>query len=178
MKKALVILIGLSMLVVVSCASKPAEIQEFEDYVVETVLYFPDIQGNLGPMNIRNQDTQLGWGSNGTDGKQGLDIEKFTTAKTLVLQLTGKPAGGLQVIWQGTADGWNWNQNDGVLSDTGVPNAAKGATLSASNVLTIDLTKALNKYAEYQTCEQVKILLGYYSPNIAALGITKADFTY
>jgi hypothetical protein len=182
MKKALIILAGLCMLMTLSCASsKGSDSALFsdEEFKAETIWYFPDIQGNLGPMNIRNQATQMGWGSEGTDNKEGQPVENFTTAKFLVLQLSAKPTGGLQMIWQGDSDGWNWNQNDGVLADDGTPNAAKGATLSDDNVLTIDLSKALNKYSDmFVNNTKTKILLGYYSPNVEALGITKAEFTY
>nr|AXS01229.1 hypothetical protein [uncultured bacterium] len=182
MKKALIILAGLCVLMTLSCASsKGSDSSLFsdEEFKPETIWYFPEIEGTLGPMNIRNQDTQMGWGSDGTDNKDGQPIENFITAKFLVLHLADKPAGGLQIIWQGDSDGWNWNQNDGVLSDKGEPNAAKGASLSEDNVLTIDLSKALNKYSDYFVNNtKTKILLGYYSDDVAALGIKKADFLY
>jgi len=123
-----------------------------------------------------NNDNQKGWGSNGTDDKETtLDIEDLKAAKFLVLELSKKPTGGLQLIWQGDKnDNWSWTQNDGILSDTGSPSAAKGATLSGDNVLKIELSKALKDYSKLTACTKAKIFIAYYTGGVAGLGITRA----
>jgi hypothetical protein len=176
MKKALVVLVVLSLTMALSCASSGGgsslEIPE------KRALDLPgDISGNLGDFTVTNNPTQKGWCTEGTDGKDvPLQVEDVIAAKFLVLQLGSKPTGSLQVIWQGDGNGWGWTQNDGVLADDGTPNAAKGAVLSADNVLRIELSKAFVNYDQIKDCTQFKMYLGYYSDDISSLGITKADF--
>jgi hypothetical protein len=175
MKKALVLLAVLCLTLALSCASSGGGgLAEPE----RTVMALPgDISGNLGDFTVTNQPTQRGWLTDGTDGKEvPLQIETVIAAKFLVLQLGSKPIGGLQVIWQGDGNGWGWAQMDGVLANDGTPNADKGAVLSADNVLRIELSKAFVNYDLIKESTQFKMFLGYYSDNIADLGITKADF--
>jgi uncharacterized protein YxeA len=128
----------------------------------------------LGDFTASNNDNQKGWGSNGTDDKEtNLAIEDLKAAKYLVLELSKAPSGGLQVIWQGDGNAWDWAQNDEILSDTGSPNAAKGASLSG-NVLKIELSKALKDYSKLAASTKAKIFIAYYSPDAAGLGITRA----
>jgi hypothetical protein len=178
MKKALVVLAVLCLTMALSCASSGggSALSEPERQVVALP---GDISGNLGDFTTTNQPSQRGWLTNGTDGKEvSLEIETVIAAKFLVLQLGSKPIGGLQLIWQGDGDGWSWNQNDGVLADDGTPNAAKGAVLSADNVLRIDLSKGFVKFDKIKDCTSFKMFLGYYSDDVSSLGITKADFEF
>jgi hypothetical protein len=129
----------------------------------------------LGDFTAINNDNQKGWGSNGTDDKETtLDIEDLKAAKFLVLELSKKPTGGLQVIWQGDGNSWDWAQNDGILSDTGSPSASKGATLSGDNELKIELSKALKDYSKLAASTKAKIFVAYYTGGVAGLGVTRA----
>jgi len=87
------------------------------------------------------------------------------------------PTGGLQLIWQGTGNSWDWDQADDILDSNGNPNAAKGSILNG-NKLTIELSKALKNYDDFVESYMAKILLGYYSPDIAGLGVIKAYLLY
>jgi len=128
----------------------------------------------LGNFTVSINDTQKGWASNGTDSlTTTLDIADLKAAKYLVLELSGAPTGGLKMIWLGDANSWSWTDTDGVLGDTGTPDASKGATLS-DNVLKIELSKALKDYNKLAASTQVKLFIEYSSPDIAGLGITKA----
>ncbi|MDR0293872.1 MAG: hypothetical protein LBH95_06955 [Oscillospiraceae bacterium] len=119
----------------------------------------------LGAFTAENSDTQKGWASNGTDDKEtNLSIETLTGAKTLVLELSAAPTGGMQIIWQGDGDSWTWNQTDGVLPDTG----------TEKTTLRIDLASTLKNYDKFKASTKAKIFIGYYSNNIADLGITRA----
>ena len=119
----------------------------------------------LGDFTISNGDTQKGWASNGTDNKEtNLSIETLTSAKTLVLELSKAPAGGLQIIWQGNGDDWAWNQTDGVIPSEG----------TEETTIRIDLATALKNYSKFKSSTEAKILLGYYSDNMADLGVTRA----
>ena len=119
----------------------------------------------LGDFTTINNDTQKGWGSNGTDNKEtNLSIETLTSAKTLVLELSKAPTGGLQVIWQGNGDDWAWNQTNDVIPSDG----------TTETTIRIDLASTLKNYAKFKASTEAKILLGYYSENIADLGITRA----
>jgi hypothetical protein len=174
MKKALLVLAILCVAMAMSCASGGGT-QVVAPEPTRPVL--PGIiKGNLGDYTSINQPTQKGWCSNGTDLTiTDLEVEDLIAAKFLVLKLKSKPIGGLQVIWQGDGNDWFWAQTDGVLSDSGVPNAAKGATLSADNVLTIELSKALRDPEKLAKSTQAKIYLGYYSDNIDDLGVFEAN---
>ena len=119
----------------------------------------------LGDFTTINNDTQKGWGSNGTDNKEtSLSIETLTSAKTLVLELSKAPTGGLQVIWQGNGDDWAWNQTNDVIPSDG----------TTETTIRIDLASTLKNYAKFKASTEAKILLGYYSENISDLGITRA----
>nr|AGS51647.1 glycoside hydrolase family 5 [uncultured bacterium contig00026] len=131
--------------------------------------------GDFTWINNDNPDKQKGWRSNGTDNTTtDLDIADLKAAKYLVLELSSAPTGGLQIVWQGNYNSnWDWNQTDGILA-SGVPDATKGAALSEDFVLTIELSLALTNYSQLASCTQAKFLLGYFSPDIAGLGITSA----
>jgi hypothetical protein len=132
-------------------------------------------QVELGAFTVSTDNAgQKGWATDGTDGiSTTLKIEDLIAAKYLVLELSKAPSGGLQMIWQGDGNAWDWAQNDGVLGDAGSPNASKGASLSG-NVLKIELSKALKDYSKLAASTKAKLFIAYYTPDIAGLGITKA----
>lgn len=120
---------------------------------------------DLGDFTAINSDTQKGWCTNGVDNiTTALTIEQLTSAKTLILELSKAPTGGLQIIWQGDGDSWTWNQTDGVIPDAG----------SDQTKIEIDLASTLKNYEAFKASTQVKVFLGYYSDNIDGLGVTKA----
>ena len=121
-----------------------------------------------------NGDTQKGWCTDGVDNT-GTDLtaEDMVRATQLVLKLAQAPSGGLQFIWQGDGNNWGWAQQDGILNNDGT--ATDIGTLSADGkTLTIDLKKAIKGYDEFIVSTKIKFFLGYYSPNIEALGIEEA----
>jgi hypothetical protein len=124
-----------------------------------------------------NNATQSGWCTDGTDDKDTPLLAKtLVAAKYVVLELDHAPTGGLQFIWQGNGDGWTWNEQGGVLTNTG--GATDMATVTEGDdgifTLKIDLSKAVKNYEGFLASTQVKFFIAYYSPNVAALGITKA----
>jgi hypothetical protein len=131
---------------------------------------------DLGDFTWVNNDTQKGWRSNGTDSTEtDLQINELVTAKYLVLELSAPPAGGFQIVWQGTGD-WGWNSNS-ILTDSGEAIPDKGTSIEG-NTLKIELSLALVKYEQFQGSTQAKILLAYYSPDIDGLGIEEAYLLY
>ena len=135
------------------------------------------------PFTIVNNANQKGWKANGCDDDKPpfetkLELDDFKAAKFLVLELGTKPTGGLQIIWQGDKNsGWAWTQNDEVLKNgDGSPDPAKGAKWRDEEklILEIELKKAMKSYVNLKKCEKAKIYLGYYSPNVDELGITRA----
>jgi hypothetical protein len=174
MKKALVVLAVLCLTMALSCASSGGSSLSLPDQ--QRAAGPGEIGGRLGDFTTTNQPTQRGWCTNGTDGKEvDLTMDEILAAKFLVLQLSKKPVGGLQMIWQGDGNNWAWDQMDGVLSDAGGPNSSKGATLSDDLVLRIELSKALKNYNKVADCTQFKMYLGYYSTSVQSLGIITAD---
>jgi hypothetical protein len=174
MKKALLVLVTLCFVMALSCGSggTPKPVKEPKRPELPGL-----ISGNLGDYTAINQPTQKGWCSNGVDNTlTDLEVADFVNAKFLVLKLKSKPTGGLQLIWQGDKNNWTWEQQDGILSNSGAPNANRGATLSDDNVLTIELSKALKNYSRMERCTLVKIYLGYYSKTVDDLGVFQADF--
>jgi uncharacterized protein YjdB len=137
---------------------------------------------NLGYFTIDNHDSQKGWCTDGTDGiSTSLNIDDLIAAKFLVLELTAKPTGGLDMIWQGDVwqggVDWTWNQQDGILSNTGEPDTQLGAAImqgAGKVILRIELSKALKNYNAFILNTKAKIFIAYYSPDIDALGITRA----
>jgi hypothetical protein len=179
MKKALFVLVTLCVAMALSCASGGGGGTQLGEAGPIRPVLPGDITGNLGDYTTINQDTQKGWCSNETDNiATDLEADAFIRAKFLVLKLKSKPIGGLQLIWQGDGNSWAWAQTDGILSDSGVPNAARGVTLSADNVLRIDLSKSLKDYGLVAGCTKIKFYLGYYSDDIDSLGVYQADFEY
>jgi len=129
----------------------------------------------LGDFNVSNGGTQKGWHSSNMSDESILstvDIADFIAAKYLVLELNAVPTGGMQIIWQGDSDDYGWNQED-ILSNLGAADASKGTSFEGTT-LKIELSKALKNYSVYITNTKVKILIAYYSPDIAGLGVTKA----
>ncbi|MDR0325857.1 MAG: hypothetical protein LBI19_07185 [Oscillospiraceae bacterium] len=119
----------------------------------------------LGDFTAINNESQKGWGSNGTDDKEtNLPIETLTSAKTLVLEFSKPPTGGMQIIWQGDGDDWAWNQTNGVIPDGG----------TEETTIRIDLAKTLINYDKFKASTHAKIFLGYYSTNVDDLGVTRA----
>ena len=134
----------------------------------------------LGDFTSENNENQKGWATVGLDEGSlvgNIPIAKMKAAKNIVLELSAAPVGGLQVFWQGDGDNWGWNQTNGVLSDAGVPDADKGASLDGTT-LTIEIAKAFNAYEGVAASTKVKFFLGYYNGGIAGLGITKATLTF
>jgi LPXTG-motif cell wall-anchored protein len=114
---------------------------------------------------VKNNDTQAGWASNGTDNMTtDLTIEQLTSAKYLILELGAAPIGGMQFIWQGDGDGWAWNQTDGVIPNEG----------TSETTIVIDLAATAKNYSAFQSSTQAKVFLGYYSNTVADLQITRA----
>jgi len=115
-----------------------------------------------------NGDTQQGWATDGVDDvASSLTADDFHAAKYLVLELGAAPTGGLQFIWQGDGDGWAWTQTDGVVGNDGTD----------QTTIVIELATTAKNYDKFLASEQIKIFLGYYSPDIAGLKIEKAYFT-
>jgi uncharacterized repeat protein (TIGR02543 family) len=133
-----------------------------------------------------------GWASNGYDSiETDLDIEVLLSAEYLVLELTGKPVGGVQIAWQGIGPGVeksDWFQLD-VLQNNGNPNPERGTSWDAeNNLLIIQLSLALNgtrsgtydptSYGKFMSCTSgAKILIGYWSGSpsgLPSLGIQSA----
>jgi hypothetical protein len=111
-------------------------------------------------MNNRNSDTQWGWLTDGTDGKESPYLaEDFAAAQQLVLEFTSPPRGQIQIIWHGSSNGWTWQEL--------VVNP--GGDLETTELI-IDLTK-MNDYDKFQEIEydedgevttQIKMYLGYF----------------
>jgi len=124
-----------------------------------------------------NGDSQKGWQI--AKGKQA-------NAEKLVLNLSAKPSGGMQLIWQPISGGWN--QADGVLADNGSAVSGVSTWDAAKLTLTIDLTKLstldnsehqfkYNEFIAFNT-EDTKLFIGYYSSTIADLGVRRAYLTF
>jgi hypothetical protein len=140
-------------------AEEPAEEVE---YAIEGPYM---ILAEMGDFNVENNATQRGWGGGGVDDIETVvPMEAFINAKYLVLELSAAPTGGLQVIWQGDGDNWGWNETSGVIPNTG----------TSETTIVIELADTLKNYEAYLTNTMVKIFLGYYSPDIAGLGVTRA----
>ena len=123
---------------------------------------------DLGAPTVVNNDTQKGWSTNGVDGiTTKFSAEDFNTATTLTLEFASAPVGGMQLIWQGDADNWAWNQKDGVIPDNG----------TSETKLVIDLPSTLKNYDAFTKSSQIKIFLGYYSNGFDDLQITKATLS-
>jgi hypothetical protein len=126
--------------------------------------------------------------STGSGSQKGWQIEKGkqANAEKLVLNLSVKPAGGMQLIWQPITGGWN--QADGVLTDDG--NEVSGvSTWDAQKLtLTIDLTQLATldtetnkfKYDDFIAfnTSDTKLFIGYYSDGVDDLGIRRAYLTF
>jgi hypothetical protein len=128
----------------------------------------------LGDFTVENSATQKGWCTNGMDSKEtSLSIEDLLAAKYLVLELSAAPTGGMQIIWQGDGkSSSDWNQTNSVLGNNGEDSDM--ATV-VGTTLTIELSKAFKDYdTVFQLCTQAKFFVGYYSTNVADLGITSA----
>lgn len=111
-----------------------------------------------------NNDTQKGWATNGTDGNEtDLTIEQLASATTLVLEFGAAPTGGMQVIFQCDGDDWAWNQNNGIIPDSG----------TTETKIEIDLT-SLTGWTAVTGSTQAKFFLGYYSNGFDDLKITRA----
>ena len=129
---------------------------------------------------IVNNDTQKGWCTNGVDDiETELMIGDLKAAKYLVLELDKTPKGGMQFIWLGDGNNWGWSAGQEViLKDNGDPDEKKGTKFrdNEKKVLEIELSKAVKEYKKFVSVAstKVKIIIGYYSSNIADLGITKA----
>jgi len=137
----------------------------------------------LGDFTIENSDKQKGWFTDGVDDKDStLDIADVVGAEYLVLDLSAAPSGGVQFIWQGDSDNWNWNQitileNDGSAIDGITTITTEGET----TVLKIALSTAAGTeaggkggYDNFLANTQVKFYIAYYSPDIDGLGILRA----
>jgi hypothetical protein len=133
---------------------------------------------DLGDFTSINSVNQKGWCSNGTDNvTTNLTVNDFVDAKYLVLELNAAPAGGLHIVWQSDIDDWDWNQTE-ILNANGIPYADKGTILDG-NIIIIELSKVLKNYSKFvKTRWNVKLLLGYFSPDIAGLGVRGAYFLY
>jgi post-segregation antitoxin (ccd killing protein) len=134
---------------------------------------------DLGYFTVENNPTQKGWCTDGVDGiSTSLIIDDLSDAKFLVLELNTKPTGGFDMIWQGTGNDWSWDQQDGILSNEGEPNAQLGATIlevAGKVILKIELSKALKNYNLLASSAfNAKFYIAYYSPDIEGLGITRA----
>ncbi|MDR1693060.1 MAG: S-layer homology domain-containing protein [Oscillospiraceae bacterium] len=118
---------------------------------------------DLGGFKARNNDNQVGWGVDGTNGVSANDltVDIFRSMRYLVLELTKAPDRGMQLIFQSDADNWGWNQTEGVLGDDGEPSEV--ATLEGTK-LTIDLTKCV-AYDTIKFGTQIKFFLGYGWPS-------------
>jgi hypothetical protein len=124
-----------------------------------------------------NSDSQKGWQI--AKGQQA-------GAEKLVLNLSAKPTGGMQLIWQPISSGWN--QADGVLADNGSAVSGVSTWDAAKLTLTIDLTKLSTldnsehkfKYDDFIAfnTEDTKLFIGYYSSTVADLGIRRAYLTF
>jgi hypothetical protein len=114
-----------------------------------------------------NNATQKGW-----EIAQGTQAN----AEKLVLNLSAKPAGGMDLIWQPTAGGWN---QEGVLEDSGAAKAGISTWNEALLTLTIDLT-ALGATADFNyngfiaAATATNLIVGYYSDEVDDLGIRRA----
>jgi hypothetical protein len=136
---------------------------------------------DLGPFNwFNNETTQMGWRSNGMDTEvTDLDIKDLVATKYLVLELDKKPAGGFQIVYQGNGTpGWAWNQVD-VLAGDGTPIDDMGAFVAQEGdkyILAVEFSKAFAEkdYEGFIKSTQAKILIAYYNPDLAGLGIQKA----
>ena len=129
---------------------------------------------------VGNGGTQQGWATNGYEGKYntGLDIEDLIKAENLIVWMSGKPTGGLQLIWQGTGPGvspTDWNQTE-ILNNKGEADFSKGSYITQDGALVIELSIALKDYNKFVTLTGGKILLGYYSNTVDDLMITNACF--
>ena len=127
----------------------------------------------LGDFTWVNNDTQKGWRSDGADNTAtDLDFAELYHAKYLVLEMPALPTGGVQLVWQGDGEG-GWHSNN-ILTGTGGVIAEAGTSFDGTN-LKIELSKAFTKYDSFlKSREWAKFLIAYYSPDVAALGITKA----
>ena len=125
---------------------------------------------DLGAMNFVNNDTQQGWQTDSLDSASTVTAAELTSAKYLVLEFAQAPTGGMQIIWQGDGSSGglaDWNQTDKVIPNDGMSDTS----------IVIDLASTLKNYDEFQASTQIKLIIAYYSNNIADLGITRAYLT-
>ena len=131
----------------------------------------------LGDFTVSNGDTQKGWCTNGVDDTEtDLEIEDLVDAKYLVLELGNAVTGGMQLVFQGDGDGWAWNQFD-ILGDTGDP--ITGVEVSEDKkTITIEFSVVFEGWEDFTSGEKAKIIIGYYSTNIASLDLQEAYLLY
>jgi len=137
----------------------------------------PKFAIDLGEPTLENNASQLGWGTQGVDGKADLTLwaNDVNNAQYLVLDLKNEITGGVQIIWQGTGNSWGWAQED-IVSGDGTPAAGKGVTYDYKGdviQVTIELSKALKDYNMFNNT-QVKFFIAYYTPDFSGLGLLRA----
>jgi len=155
---------------------------------------FPGTVVNLGDFSLSNSDKQKGWLTNGVDDiTSTLTADQLKNAQMLILDLSKAPVGGMQLIWQGNGNSWGWGQTV-ILGDTGEIEDEEMAMLlnkdspelaeigltdlkDVDTILAINLAAALTDYEDKFVSDantQIKIIIGYYAPDIAGLGLLRA----
>jgi hypothetical protein len=137
----------------------------------------PSYPFDLGDYTWDNGASQKGWRSDGNDGNAtDLPVELLIGASKLVLELDHAPTGGFQFVWSNAAEGWK--QVNGVLSDNGVPDPDKGASIIEKDdgvIFSIELSKVIGTdYEVFKASTTAKILIAYYTPDLTGLGLQKA----
>jgi LPXTG-motif cell wall-anchored protein len=130
---------------------------------------FADIDLPTAPTFVNN-DTQKGWGVNGTDMngvaiETDLTLEQMKNATGLVLEVPEMPVGGLQFVFQ-CDNGWAWDSTD-LTADQ----------LWQDGKLVFNFADMLGWDKIAGSTAQVKFFVAYYDPNFDALGVTKAYLT-
>jgi hypothetical protein len=118
-----------------------------------------------------------------TQAKWELSPANVNAAKAqgakLALGLSGAPAAGLQLVWQGPGNEpsplW-WQQADILGGSGNIINADAASWDSGTNTLAINLGKALLDYAAFSAQPSLNIIVAYYGSNcVNSLGIASAN---
>jgi len=114
--------------------------------------------------------SQMGWATGGLVTNEGLvtkdlgyELEKFQTARYLVIEMSTDSPNGIDLIWGASED--DPSGISGWIQQNGVQNAQYST--KEGNILTIDLTKAVKDYGKFKTPSSIKIIL-QYNPSVEA----------
>jgi uncharacterized repeat protein (TIGR02543 family) len=127
---------------------------------------------NLGAPDDVTHPARAIWVSDGIDGiNSGISADSFTTASGMEIQTSGltfDPEANIQVVWQGTGNGWAWNDTIFKLDD-----------ILFGDVIKINFSDLKNYNDFVNSADGVKIILFDWidggGGDISKLGIVSAS---